>query len=95
MKKILLAVLAISLLSFAAHAETAHVTVNGMVCAFCAQGLEKTFGRMDAVDKIDVDLDHGQVTIVAKQGKRLDDAAIQQGIKENGLDMVKIERTNP
>jgi copper chaperone CopZ len=66
-----------------------------MVCAFCAQGLEKSFGRMDAVDKIDVDLDKMSVTIAVKDGKQLDDATIEKAIKDNGLDTVKIERTNP
>lgn len=95
MKKYLLLIAATSLVSFAAHAETAHVTVNGMVCAFCAQGLEKSFGKMDAVSKTDVNLDKMQVTLTIKDGKQLDDAAITQAIKENGLDIVKIERTNP
>lgn len=95
MKKYLMLIAAMSLISFAAHAETAHVTVNGMVCAFCAQGLEKSFGKMDAVDKIDVDLDKMTVTIAVKDGKQLDDAAIEKAIKDNGLDTVKIERTNP
>lgn len=94
MKKFLV-VLAISFLSFAAHAETAKVTVNGMVCAFCAQGLEKSFGKMDAVEKVHVDLDNMLVTIKVKDGQTLDDAAIQKAIKDNGLDTVKIERTNP
>lgn len=95
MKKCLTLVLAMSFISFAAHAETAHVTVNGMVCAFCAQGLEKSFGKMDSVDKINVDLDNMQVTIAVKSGKQLDDAAIKKAITDNGLDTVKIERTNP
>jgi copper chaperone CopZ len=95
MKKHLMIVLAMSLVSFAAHAETAHVTVNGMVCAFCAQGLEKSFGKLDSVGKTEADLDNKQVTITIKDGKQLDDATIEKAIKKNGLDTVKIERTNP
>lgn len=95
MKKYLLLIAAMSFMSFAVHAETAHITVNGMVCAFCAQGLEKSFGKMDAVSKTDVNLDAMQVTLTIKDGKKLDDAAIERAIKENGLDTVKIERTNP
>jgi copper chaperone CopZ len=94
MKRLPLYVLMLSLVSFAAHAETDKITVNGMVCAFCAQGLEKSFGKMDAVDKINVDLDNMMVTIKVKDGQTLDDAAIQKAIKDNGLDTVKIERSN-
>ena len=95
MKNLLTYTLAMSLISFSAHAETAHVTVNGMVCAFCAQGLERSFGKLDAVEKIKADLDNMTVTISIKTGKQLDDIAIQKAIKDNGLDTVKIERTNP
>jgi copper chaperone CopZ len=95
MKKLLIYTFAVSLISFAAHAETAHVTVNGMVCAFCAQGLERTFGKMDAISKTDVNLDEMRVTLTIKDGKQLDDATIESAVKENGLDTVKIERTNP
>lgn len=95
MRIFLILVVIASFISFAARAETAHVTVNGMVCAFCAQGLKKSFGKLDSVDKINVDLDNMQVTITVKDGKQLDDAAIKQAVTENGLDTVKIERTNP
>jgi copper chaperone CopZ len=95
MKKLLVFVFVVNLIAFAARAETAHVTVNGMVCAFCAQGLEKSFGKMDSIEKTDVDLDKMQVTLKIKDGKQLDNAAIKKAIEENGLDTVKIERTNP
>lgn len=76
-------------------AETAHVTVNGMVCAFCAQGIEKSFGRMDEVANSHADLDNRMVTITIKPGKQLPDTDIQKAIRDNGLDPVKIERSNP
>lgn len=98
MKKLLAGMMALSLVSFAAHtahAETDKITVNGMVCAFCAQGLEKSFGKMSAVDKVNVSLDNMLVTIYIKDGQALGDDAIKQTIKENGLDTVTIERTNP
>lgn len=94
MKRLVLTVLAFSFLSFAAHAETAKITVHGMVCDFCAQGIEKSFNKLDAVDKTIVDLDNMLVTVKTKDGQTLDDATIQNVIKDNGFDTVKIERTN-
>lgn len=95
MKRLLICVLAIGLMAFPAHAETARVTINGMVCAFCAVGIKKTFGKLDAVEKIDVDLDNRLVTVVMKNGQTLDDAIIKKVITDAGYDAVKIERTNP
>ena len=79
--------------SIPAHAETAHVTVNGMVCAFCAQGIEKSFGSMDEVASSSADLDNRLVTISIKSGKQLPDATIEKAIRDNGLDPIKIERS--
>ena len=95
MKKLSTLVLLMSLLPFAAHAETDKITVNGMVCAFCAAGIEKSFGKVAAVDKTIVDLDNKLVTIITKNGQTVDDAAITEIIKDNGFDTVNIERTNP
>lgn len=95
MKKLVILVLAFNLIPFAARAETDLITVNGMVCAFCAQGLEKSFGKIGIIDKINVNLDNMLVTLHIKDGQVLDDGTIRQAIKENGLDTVKIERTSP
>lgn len=94
MKRLLAGLIMILMLaSTAALAETAHVTVNGMVCAFCAQGIEKSFGQMDEVASSKADLDNRLVTIAIKPGKQLADAQIEKAIKDNGLDPVKIERS--
>ena len=39
------------------------VSVNGMVCDFCARGVEKAFAKDPDVMKIDVDLELGSVLI--------------------------------
>mgnify|MGYP003393313207 CR=1 FL=1 len=88
-------IVALLLLAHPAYAETARVTVNGMVCAFCAQGIEKSFGQMDEVASSKADLDNRLVTISIKPTKKLADAAIEKAIRDNGLDPVKIERTKP
>lgn len=92
MKKLSLFVLGLTLLSFSARAETEKVTVNGMVCAFCAAGIKKSFSKLPDVDQTIVDLDQMLVTIVTKDGKKLDDMVIRKVIKDNGFDTVKIER---
>lgn len=95
MKKLIIATALLSLLAVPAYAETAKVTVNGMVCAFCAVGIKKSFSKLDAVEKADVNLDAKLVTIKIKDGQTLDDAAIKQVITDAGYDSIDITRSNP
>jgi copper chaperone CopZ len=75
-----------------AHAtDVAKVTVNGMVCAFCAQGIEKTITRMPETKSVYVNLDKKLVAVEPKAGQALDLKKIEAGIKDAGYDVVKIE----
>ena len=67
------------------------VTVNGMVCSFCAQGIEKSILKMDETKAVFVDLKNKVVVIEAKDGKTLNEKLISQEIKDSGYDVVKIE----
>jgi len=93
MKKVIL--IAIGLLiatqSFAAGKEIS-ATVNGMVCAFCAQGITKKFNAEPAVEKVDVSLEKKVVTITLKDGKDLDDKKVQEILKESGYNVETIAR---
>ena len=73
-------------------AETIHTTVNGMVCAFCATGIEKTFRKQPEVESVKVDLPSKQVTIETKPGKTLSDAKIKEVVTYSGYTMGKIVR---
>lgn len=77
---------------WAAEACAVDVQVNGLVCDFCARALEKTFGRRDEVQDITVDLDSGNVHIVMKEGKTLDDAILRQLITDSGYDVQSISK---
>lgn len=81
------------MLSPAAHAaETALVRVNGLVCDFCAQGIQKVFGKKDEVQKVDVNLTEKLVTINFKPKKTMSDEIIKELITGNGFTVVGIER---
>lgn len=73
-------------------AEEVTVTVKGMVCSFCAQGLKKTFGKKENVKGIEVDLDKKVVKVETLEGKPLSDEEIKSTIKDAGFDVVNIER---
>lgn len=66
------------------NAQVAVVDVNGMVCDFCARGIEKTFKRDKQVKKIDVDLSRGKVLIAYTDDKAIEFAEIEKKIVANG-----------
>ena len=91
MKKIIIAlVMGITALSSTA-ANSIKVTVNGMVCSFCAQGMEKRLSKMGATKDVLVDLKKKTVAVEAKDGQALDAKAISAEIVDAGYDVVKIE----
>jgi copper chaperone CopZ len=72
-------------------AESVKVTVNGMVCAFCAQGIEKRLSKLPATKAVFVDLKQRTVAVEAKEGHKLDSKTISNEITEAGYDVVKLE----
>lgn len=76
------------------RADQITVTVKGMVCSFCAQGIKKTFGKNENVKNVDVDLDKKIVKVETQPGKTIKDADIVRTINDAGYDVLKIERGN-
>ncbi len=72
-------------------ADVAKVTVNGMVCAFCAQGIEKTLSKMPEAKAVYVNLEKKLVAVEPKDGMTLDLKKINAGITDAGYDVVKTE----
>ena len=75
-----------------AHAETIVATVNGMVCAFCASGIEKSFKSQAAISGVKVDLEHHKVTLQTKPEATLADDAVIKIIVNAGYAVVGIDR---
>ena len=69
-----------------------NISVQGMVCDFCARGLEKTLGRRPEVKLLNISLEDKTVKIFLKEGATLSDKQIEKVIKGNGLDVLDIER---
>jgi mercuric ion binding protein len=80
------------LFSQLAFAAKINVEVNGVVCAFCAQGIKKQFKKIDAVESIDVSLEEKRVTLETKEGQDVSDEKIKSLINDAGFEVVKIER---
>ena len=73
------------------HAKIVVVTVKGMVCDFCARGIEKTLKKDKTVQKVDVDLDSGKVIIAYNIETIIDFEDIKQKILASGQNAVNIQ----
>ena len=64
--KMVVVFLLLILLTFcigSAYAKTIKIGVEGMVCDFCAQSIQKVFLKQPGVEKVDVNLNNGRVII--------------------------------
>lgn len=77
----------------AAHATTIEMTVNGLVCGFCAQGIEKTLRRNPATDDVFVSLEHRLVAVATRPDADIPDATLREALKDAGYDVTAIART--
>lgn len=94
MKKFFVISLLITIISGTVYADTITASVNGLVCAFCATGIEKTFRKQPAVNRVKVDLENKRVTINTKPGQNLDDATITKLLTDSGYSVTGITRGN-
>jgi mercuric ion binding protein len=92
MRRILLTVIILIGLSGSVVAETITTTVHGMVCAFCATGIEKTFRKQPEVASVKVELANKRVIIHTKPGRTLTDAKIKEVVTYSGYTMGAIVR---
>ena len=70
--------------------QVALVDVNGMVCDFCARGIEKTFYQDKDVKKVNVSLENGIVLIAYKNSKNIDIEEIKNIFLSNGQTATKV-----
>jgi len=70
--------------------QVAVVDVNGMVCDFCARGIEKTFYKDKDVKKVNVSLENGIVLIAYKNSKNIDIEEIKNIFLSNGQTANKV-----
>lgn len=77
-----------------ASAKTIEMDVNGLVCAFCAQGIEKTLKSFPATAKVFVSLEHRIVAVELKDAQDIPDAKLAKAITDAGYKLIAIRRTD-
>jgi copper chaperone CopZ len=78
----------------AANATTIEMTVNGLVCGFCAQGIEKTLRKNPATGDVYVSLEHRLVAIATRPDADISDDVLREALKDSGYDVTAIARTD-
>jgi len=74
-----------------ANVQSIKAEVNGMVCAFCAQGIEKKMRALPQTREVYVDLKNKVVAVELKEGQQLAHDTVRTAIKDAGYDVPKIE----
>jgi copper chaperone CopZ len=89
----LLLMFALFAAAMAAQAGTIEMTVNGLVCGFCAQGIEKTLRKNPATADVLVSLENRLVAVATKEGADISDAELKKALTNAGYDVKSIRRT--
>jgi copper chaperone CopZ len=79
--------------SAAAPAATIEMKVYGMVCGFCAQGIEKSLRKNPATADVVVSLENKLVVVETRNGQDITDAELTKAITNAGYDLKGIKRT--
>jgi copper chaperone CopZ len=89
-------ILALTLFAWATSstAATIEMTVNGLVCAFCAQGIEKRLKKFPATAEVVVSLEQRLVAVALKEGQDISDADLRKALTDAGYTVKAIARTD-
>ena len=71
-----------------------NINVNGMVCDFCAQSIEKVFMKRIEVKGINVDLEDQKVVIYLEKETDIDDTTISTIFEDAGYTVETINRNS-
>jgi len=88
--KIALLLVLLSVTAAAQATQTITAQVNGMVCAFCAQGIEKKARALPQTQDVYVNLNKKIVAVQIKEGETLDAKTITTLVKDAGYDVTEI-----
>ena len=90
--QIVLAV-ALAAITSISTAATIEMTVNGLVCAFCAQGIEKKLKKFPATAEVVVSLEHRLVAVALKDGQDIPDSDLRKALTDAGYTVKSISRS--
>lgn len=77
-----------------AQARSVEMEVNGLVCAFCAQGIQKAIRKLPATQDVFVSLEHRVVAVQLKEGQDAADEQLRAAVTDAGYSTVRIQRSD-
>jgi len=90
--RVMVVMAVVSLIAGSAMAQTKYVLgVDGMSCPFCAYGLEKKLKKVKDVESVTIDLNEGEVVVIAKAGTTIKEEALHKAVKEAGFSVSSLK----
>lgn len=91
--KVMVVMAVVSLTAGSAMAQTKYVIgVDGLSCPFCAYGLEKKLKKVKDVESVTIDLNEGEVVVIAKAGATIKEESLRRAVKEAGFSVSSLEK---
>src|SRR6202047_3286461 len=81
------------LASASAQAATIEMNVSGLVCAFCAQGIEKQLRKFPATADVIVSLEQKLVAVALKDGLDIPATELRRALTNAGYTVKAVQRT--
>ncbi|MFN7213196.1 MAG: heavy-metal-associated domain-containing protein [Lysobacteraceae bacterium] len=78
----------------AAEARSLRMEVNGLVCAFCANGITAAFRKQSAAGEVFVSLEDRLVAVELKDGQDIPDDVAKKLLTDAGYTVVGLQRTD-
>ena len=66
--------------------------IDGLACPFCAYGIEKQLGKLAGVERIDIEIGAGTLTLTLAGDADLDEASARRAVEAAGFALEKVER---
>jgi len=93
-KTLTLGLVAALALASTAEARSLRMEVNGLVCAFCANGITAAFRKQSAAGEVFVSLEDRLVAVELKDGQDIPDDIAKKLLTDAGYTVVGLQRTD-
>ncbi len=91
--KVMVVMAVVSLIAGSAMAQTKHVIgVDGMSCPFCAYGLEKKLKKVKDVESVTIDLNEGEIMVIAKAGATIKEESLRKAVHDAGFTVSSLKK---
>ncbi len=99
MKKLFVLIFPLFLTSFTYADETLYqLGLDGLACPFCVYGIEKQLDKLDGIERMDTDIQHGRIALTMEEGASLNEQAVRDAVSRAGFTLrsfVEMKHSDP